>query len=244
MRKLLALFLILVPLNISAVIIDPTRTAITNWQNAGVVGGIPNRTTISRTLAAGSTSAQVTSAINSASTGTVVKLNAGVYLWTGRVTINKAITLRGAGADRPNFQAVSASSVAVGTGTKTFTVRAGLRYVVGETVRVTCRTAIANWMQGTVTSYSGTTLTLNITSTGGAEPSLHGWYTAPRPRSLSNPTLTSSCSGGREATLSPGMPVTPETQSMSRLGQRRTRPASRSLAAHHLRRENTWLSGT
>jgi hypothetical protein len=60
----------------------------------------------------------------------------------------------------------SSSSVAIGTGAKTFTVPAGLGFVLGMTLRI-ANTA-SNFMTGEVTSYSSTTLVMNITTIGGS----------------------------------------------------------------------------
>ncbi len=66
------------------------------------------------------------------------------------------------------IQAASASSLSIGTGSKTFVLAADIRFIVGMTV-----TAVydgSNSMTGTVTSYDPTTktLVLNITSVTGS----------------------------------------------------------------------------
>jgi hypothetical protein len=77
------------------------------WQgNVGVDGGIPNRVTICTTINASvygngitdSTNA-IQTAINNCPSDQVVYLPAGTYKVTGTITLNKAITLRGAGMD-------------------------------------------------------------------------------------------------------------------------------------------------
>lgn len=60
----------------------------------------------------------------------------------------------------------STSSVLIGTGAKTFTTQSGLGFVVGMTLRIA--NSSANFMTGEVTSYSGTSLVMNITSVGGS----------------------------------------------------------------------------
>jgi len=60
----------------------------------------------------------------------------------------------------PSYQATSTSSVAIGTGAKTFTVQSGRGYSAGQWVRVS--NSSSNYMEGTVTSYSGTTLIINV----------------------------------------------------------------------------------
>lgn len=57
----------------------------------------------------------------------------------------------------------SASSVAIGTGAKTFTVSAGKSFQGGQFLVIADTAAPStNWMAGQVTSYSGTTLVMNI----------------------------------------------------------------------------------
>ncbi len=68
-----------------------------------------------------------------------------------------------------NSTASSSSSVAVGTGAKTFTVAANSPFFAGQPIRAMNNTA--TYMDGTVTSYSGTTLVINaVTSTGSGTP--------------------------------------------------------------------------
>lgn len=117
---------------------------------------------------------------NFAQDGDTITLPLGTFTWSIPVTISKAIALQGAGSGR--IIAETKSSVQVGTGLKTFiTTRNGLPIVVGQTLRIAKMPhppggggsesnppARGTWMQGTVTSYSGTTLVMNITSTAGS----------------------------------------------------------------------------
>jgi hypothetical protein len=68
-----------------------------------------------------------------------------------------------------NEQTTSATSVLIGTGTKVFTVGAGLTtYFTSQYVEAESAANTANYMRGWVVSYSGTTLTLDVTTTGGS----------------------------------------------------------------------------
>lgn len=80
-------------------ILDSSRA--NNWNNAGVVGGIPQRTTVCSTLSPGATAAQINAAISSCQSGQVVYLNAGTYNLTSGLMFNAKsnVTLRGAGPD-------------------------------------------------------------------------------------------------------------------------------------------------
>lgn len=64
----------------------------------------------------------------------------------------------------PSYTATSTSSVAIGTGTKTFTVAAGKAFKAGQTIRVASTVSpTTKYMTGTVTSYASTTLVVNVT---------------------------------------------------------------------------------
>jgi hypothetical protein len=64
--------------------------------------------------------------------------------------------------------ATSTTSLAIGTGAKAFTTQAGKNFAVNQWVLAYSRGNNANAMFGQVTAYSGTTLTVNVTSIGGA----------------------------------------------------------------------------
>lgn len=66
------------------------------------------------------------------------------------------------------YAASSATSLAIGSGSKSFTTQAGLAYSAGARARAASAANGANYMEGLVTSYSGTTLVINVTKTGGA----------------------------------------------------------------------------
>ena len=112
-------------------------------------------------------SADVQVKINTATTGDTVTIPSGSFTWTTAVTLSKAVHLQGAGSGR--IIGYSNSNVAFGTGTKVFTVQSGFTVANGTTLRIwrTSTNAYANYMLGTVTSLSGTTLTVSIaTNTG------------------------------------------------------------------------------
>lgn len=93
-------------------IIDPSRAV--NWSSAGVVGGIPNRTTVCTTLNPGATAAQINSAISTCPSGQVVFLNAGTYsISDGGIVMQSNVTLRGAGANQ-TFLVFTANNGCIG----------------------------------------------------------------------------------------------------------------------------------
>lgn len=67
------------------------------------------------------------------------------------------------------YATTSATSFAIGTGSKAFTVDADLDYHAGDWVSIVSRAApTVDYMIGQVTAYTGTTLTVNVTVTGGS----------------------------------------------------------------------------
>jgi hypothetical protein len=72
------------------------------------------------------------------------------------------------GASGPGYLATSTTSLLIGTGPKSFTTQAGLAYTVGARARASSAGASTNFMEGLVTAYSGTTLSINVTLIGGS----------------------------------------------------------------------------
>lgn len=69
------------------------------------------------------------------------------------------------------YNLTSVSSVAIATGSKTFTTNLSnisTAFTVGTRVRVAYVTTPANFMEGVITSFSGTTLVVNVDSIGGS----------------------------------------------------------------------------
>lgn len=129
------------------------------------------------TLASNGSRADVQAKVDSAVDGDIVTLPAGTFYWTSGVAISgKGVHLKGTGSGR--VIARSTSIVSVGTGSKTFTLHSsGLGLYVGQTLRIyrtggehgmTGATGSIPWMQGTVTSYTGNTLTVDVGSSNGS----------------------------------------------------------------------------
>jgi hypothetical protein len=72
------------------------------------------------------------------------------------------------GASGPGYLATSTTSLAVGTGAKTFTTQAGLAYATGARARASSRGTTSAYMEGLVGAYSGTSLTINVDTIGSA----------------------------------------------------------------------------
>ncbi len=81
-------------------ILSPERAA--DWSQAGMPEGIPNRTTIFRTIAPGASAEDINSAIASCPSGQVVQLAAGTFSLSSSIDFanHSGVTLRGAGADQ------------------------------------------------------------------------------------------------------------------------------------------------
>ena len=102
-------------------ILDPSRAI--DWSNAGVPGGIPNRTTICTTLQAsnfGNGTSDATSGIQSALSGCpanqVVLLSAGKFRINSSLSIPSNVTLRGAGAGQTILDIHGSSNGAINLG--------------------------------------------------------------------------------------------------------------------------------
>jgi hypothetical protein len=83
-----------------AEVIAPDRRI--DWSQAGVSGGLPNRTTICATLNPGVTAGQINAALAACPSGQVVKLTPGTYNLSSGIDFNgkNNVTLRGAGPDQ------------------------------------------------------------------------------------------------------------------------------------------------
>jgi hypothetical protein len=110
------------------------------------------------------------------------------------------------------FRATSTSSVAIGTGSKTFQIQSGLPILAGAFMVVTSRANISNRMGGQVTSYTDTTLVLNVTATGGsgsyADWNLNISGTAGATGTTGSAGPANTLSIGTVTTLSPGASAT------------------------------------
>jgi len=92
------------------------------------------------------------------------------------VTVTQRDPLVAPASLQPTATAPS-SSLVIGTGAKTFTTQTGLAYVAGMRVRATDVANAANYMEGTVTSYTTGTgaLVMGIDRIGGAGTTISSW---------------------------------------------------------------------
>ncbi|MDR6659780.1 hypothetical protein J2W51_002350 [Tardiphaga robiniae] len=66
----------------------------------------------------------------------------------------------------PGFAATSATSMTIGTGIKPFATQSGLAYKPGARVRLVSAADPTDYMEGDVTAYAGTAMTVNVTRIG------------------------------------------------------------------------------
>ncbi|OSJ33261.1 hypothetical protein BSZ19_16170, partial [Bradyrhizobium japonicum] len=72
------------------------------------------------------------------------------------------------GATGAGYGGTSTSSAGIATGSKTFITQTGLAYQVGARMRATSASNTSNWMEGVVTSYSGTAIVINVDKISGS----------------------------------------------------------------------------
>lgn len=66
------------------------------------------------------------------------------------------------------LSATSTTSITIGTGAKVFTTQSGKQFITGQFLIIASNADDTNYMHGQVTTYSGTTLTMNITDISGS----------------------------------------------------------------------------
>lgn len=79
-----------------------------------------------------------------------------------------AASAASAAAVAGSFVGTSTSSLAIGTGNKTFVTQSGEQYTAGIWMTAVSAANGANYMFGQVVSYSGTSLVINVQATGGS----------------------------------------------------------------------------
>ena len=155
--------------------------------------------------------ADVQSKINSASTGDIVTIPAGSFTWSSSITFSgKGILLEGAGGGR--LEGSSRTSNSIGTGSKSFTLLTTAKgnswidgFTVGETIRAWSKHD-AQYMEGTVTSWSAPTLVLNITSTSGSGTKATWCFEAPASTEITHNAGSSALiTMAENASVNPGL---------------------------------------
>lgn len=87
--------------------------------------------------------------------------------WVLAFNVQTLVSLAAAAAATVLLATSATNNVAIGTGSKTLVTQSGKEFQVGMFLVAADANNPANFMTGQVTAYSGTSLTLNVTSTGG-----------------------------------------------------------------------------
>jgi hypothetical protein len=135
---------------------------------SGVFEVFGNSTTSTNSLATSGTTVNSVLAGGSAIalTNPITNATLAFNYWRGLyITVTQRDPLVEPASVRPT--AVSTTSLAIEVASKAFTVAASLGYVVGMRVRATSAANAANFMEGTVASYTSTTLTVAVDTIGG-----------------------------------------------------------------------------
>lgn len=119
---------------------------------------------------ASSASTSATNAASSASSASTSATNASNSASAAATSATNAATSEtNAAASAARLQGTSTTSNSIGTGSKSFTTQSGKMFDAGNTLVIVSDAAPAtDNMSGTVTSYSGTSLTVNIESINGS----------------------------------------------------------------------------
>lgn len=154
--------------------------ATTATTQAGIATTKAGEAASSATAAAASATAasgSATAAAGSASTASSSATAAGTQATTATTQAGIATTKAGEAAASANDAAASAAkligssstSVSVSTGSKAFTTQAGKFFSVGQNLLISSdANPTTNFMEGQVTAYSGTSLTVNVTKVTGS----------------------------------------------------------------------------
>lgn len=147
-------------------------TQATNASNsASAASASASGASTSATNAASSETAAASSASSastSASTATTQATNASTSASNASTSeTNAAASAVTAAAQAAALVATSTSSIAIGTGSKSFTTQSGKQFAAGQFILIVDNADAANFMHGQVTSYSGTSLVVNVIDIGG-----------------------------------------------------------------------------
>ena len=135
---------------------------------SGVFEVFGNSTTSTNSLATSGTTVNSVLAGGSAIalTNPITNATLAFNYWRGLyITVTQRDPLVEPASVRPT--ATSTTSLLIEVASKAFTVAASLGYVAGMRVRATSAANAANFMEGTVTSYASTTLTVAVDTIGG-----------------------------------------------------------------------------
>jgi hypothetical protein len=123
-------------------------------------------------LASGFATAANNSAVAAAASETTASTQAGIATTQAEIATTQAEIATTQATNAQNFAAAysgtSTTSLLIQTGSRVFTTQASKLWVAGQFIQIASEANSSNYMNGTVTSYTGTTLTMNITNIGGS----------------------------------------------------------------------------
>jgi hypothetical protein len=99
------------------------------------------------------------------------------------------------GAVAPTYQGQSTTSNTPAIASKTFAVQAGLAFQVGDRSRAVSASTPAVWMEGQITAYSGTSMTINVDLIGTATAKTDWNITLAGERGAQGPQGTAGAQG-------------------------------------------------
>jgi hypothetical protein len=70
----------------------------------------------------------------------------------------------------PSYIGTSTTNLPINTGSVTISTQAGMAYVVGARMRMSSNSDPTQWMEGAITAYSGTSMTVNVDLTSASAP--------------------------------------------------------------------------
>ncbi len=136
------------------------------------IEGYATDAAFSAAAASASASAASSSASSASSSASTATTQAGIATTQAGIATTQAGIATTAASQAASYAAsysgTSTTSLAIATGAKVFTTQADKLWVSGQYLQIASAANNANYMHGTVTSYSGTTLTMNITDIGGS----------------------------------------------------------------------------
>lgn len=145
-----------------------STAATTATTQAGIATTQATNASSSASSASTSASTASTAATNASSSASSASTSASNASTSATNAANSAAAAAASAATASGVQlGTSTTSNSIGTGSKTYTTQAGLAVQAGSFVVIANTAAPANYNHGQVTSYSGTTLVVNVLDTGG-----------------------------------------------------------------------------
>ena len=144
-----------------------SASAVAATAQASAAAGSASSASTSATNAANSASAASTSATNAASSASSASTSETNAASSASAAAASATSAANAAA---GWSGTSSTSVAIGTGSKSFTASSGKLWVVGVLLQIASNATPTNYMHGTVTAYNSGTgaLTVNVLDVGGS----------------------------------------------------------------------------